>query len=128
MGNMRPAKPLGFDAVRAVGLGLPGVEEGTMYGAPALKVGKKMFACLASHTSAEPNSLVVRMDIDRRDELIAADPAAYYITDHYLHYPSVLVRLDRVGRDALSDVVRMAWRYVSARQSPRPPRSRQRAD
>lgn len=125
---MRRAQPLGFDAVRAVGLGLPGVEEGTMYGAPALKVGKKMFVCLASHSSAEGNSLVVRMDINRRDELIAADPAAYYITDHYLHYPSLLVRLERVGQEALSDLVRMAWRYVSARHPPRPPRSRQRAD
>ena len=80
---------LSFAAVRRVGLTLAGVEESTMYGAPALKVGKQMFACMASHKSAEPNALVVRMDVDRRDELIAADPAVYYLTDHYLHYPSV---------------------------------------
>ena len=34
-----------FRSVRAIGLRLPGVEEGTMYGTPALKLGKKWIAC-----------------------------------------------------------------------------------
>ena len=107
-------KTVSFDTVRELGLALPEVEEGTTYGSPALKVGGKMFACLAVHRSADPDSLVLRLDFDQRDELIAADPKTYYLTDHYVNYPVVLVRLARVRPDALRDLLLMAWRFVSA--------------
>jgi len=104
-----------FDTVRAVGLTLPGVEEGTTYGSPALKVGGKMFACMAVHRSAEPKTLVVRLEFEQRDELLAADPETYYVTDHYVDYPSVLVRLTRVHHDALPDLLRMGYRFVTTK-------------
>lgn len=104
-----------FDAVRKAGLGLPGVEESTMYGAPALKVRGKLVACMASHKSAEPGSLVVRIDFEQREELVAAEPDTYYLTDHYVGYPSVLVRLSRIRADALADLLRSAWRFVNDR-------------
>ena len=115
-----------FDTVREIGRALPNVEEGTIYGSPALKVRGKMFACLAVHRSAEPDSLVIRMDFDRRDELIAADPETYYLTPHYVDYACVLVRLPRVPHDALRDLLRMGWRFVSS-TSRRPVRPRRRA-
>jgi hypothetical protein len=102
-----------FDIVRELGLALPGVEEGTVYGSPALKVRGKMFACIAIHRSADPHSLAVRIAFDQREELIAADPKTYYLTDHYTNYPCVLVRLPHVHRDALRDLLLMAWRFVS---------------
>ena len=104
---------------------MPGVERGRTYGVPALKVGGKMFACMTSHRSAEPGSLAVRMDFDRRDELIAADSETYYLTDHYVGYPCVLVRLKRVTREALEDLLGIGYRFVSARQK-RPARRRRR--
>jgi hypothetical protein len=109
-----PRKTVSFDTVREIGLALPDVEEGTTYGSPALKVGGKMFACLAVHRSAEPGSLVICLDFNQRDELVAADPKTYYLTDHYVDYPAVLVRLARVRQDALRDLLLMAWRFVSA--------------
>lgn len=111
-----------FNRVRELGLTFPGVELGTAYGSPALKVGGKMFACIAIHKSAEPNSLAVRMDFDKRDALIAEDPRTYYLTDHYVDYPVVLVRLDRVDRDALQDLLQVGWRFMSARGRTRPGR------
>ena len=33
-------------------------------------VGSRMFACLAVHRSAEPNTLVVRVDVEQRDALL----------------------------------------------------------
>ena len=108
-----PRKRTDFDAVREMGLVLPGVVEGTTYGSPALHVDGKMFACLAVHRSAEPNTLVVRMDFDQRDELIDAEPRTYYLTDHYVDSPCVLVRLPRIGGDALRDVLLMGWRFIS---------------
>jgi hypothetical protein len=78
-----------FDAVRAIGLRLPDVEEGTMYGSPALKVRGNLLACLAVHKSAEPDTLAVRIDFGERDDLVDADPKTYYLTEHYVDYPVV---------------------------------------
>jgi hypothetical protein len=100
--------------------GLADVEVGTTYRTPALKVRGKTFACIASHRSAEPDTLVAVVSFDDREQLLEADPAAYYIKDHYLNYPSVLVRLRKIHRDALRDLLRMAWTYVSSKdRSPR---------
>ena len=113
-----------FDAVRETALGLPGVEEGTAYGSPAFKVDGKMFACLAVNRSAEPNTLVVRMAFEERDGLIAEEPKTYYLADHYVDYPCVLVRLTRVRHDALRDLLLMGWRFVSAAKSRTVPKRR----
>lgn len=110
-----PRRGLNFNAVRTIGLKLPDVEESTAYGSPALKVRGKMFVCMASHKSAEPNTLAVRMDFAQRDALVAEDPVTYYLKDHYVDYPVVLVRLSRVHEDALADLVAGAWRFVVSR-------------
>ena len=107
-----------FRTVRAIGLKLPGAEVGTTYGTPALKVGGKMFACIASHKSSEPNTLAVRMDFAQRDALIADDPETYYLKEHYVNYPVVLVRLSRVTPAAMEDLLAGAWRLVSASRRP----------
>jgi len=92
---------------------MPDVEVTTTWGAQALKVGGKMFACVAINKSAEPNSMMVRMDTAQRDLLIEEDPATYYLTDHYVAYPCVLVRMSRVSPDALRDLLLSAHRFVS---------------
>ena len=104
-----------FATVKKIGLALPDVEEGTAYGAPALKLNGQLLACMATNKAAEPNSLVIRIDFDQRDELIAAEPDVYYLKDHYVDYACVLVRLARVHPDALPDLLRMAWRFVSSK-------------
>jgi hypothetical protein len=106
---------LTFSAVEAIGRALPGVEVATMYGQPALKVRGRMLACIASHKSAEPDSLVVMMDFADRDALLEDDPGTYYVKDHYRPYPCVVVRLSRVDLDALRDLIAGAHRFVSAR-------------
>jgi len=106
-----------FTAVESIGRTLPDVEVTTMYGQPALKVRGKMFVCIASHKSAEPNTLVVMMDFPDRDALIEDAPGTYYLKDHYLNYPCILVRLLRVRPDALRDLVIGAHRFVGAEAS-----------
>ena len=123
-----PRRKTTFDDVRTIGLGLPDVEEATMYGAPALKVRGRLLACMASHKSAEPGSLVVRIDFDQRDALIADDPRIYYVKPHYEGYAAVLVRLALIDRDALRDLLRSAWRTVTAAaRKPRPSLRKPRA-
>jgi hypothetical protein len=106
-----------FDKVREIALGFPDVVEGTMYGSPAFKVRGKFFTCLASHKSAEPGTLVVRMDFEHRNELIATDPDVYYLKEHYVDYPCVLVRLSRIHPDALRDLLGGARRFVMAQKA-----------
>ena len=96
---------------------LPGVEIATAWGQPALKVQGRMFLCMASHRSAEPNSLVVMMDFPDRDALLEDDADTFYLKDHYRDYPCVLVRLARVNEDALRDLVTGAHRFVSGRST-----------
>ena len=120
------ARASSFRRVEAIGRTLPGVEVTTSWGQPALKVRGKMFACIASHKSAEPDTLVVRMDIAARDALIADDPETYYLKEHYVGYPCVLVRLSRVRADALKDLVTGAHRYVAAQRPVRKARPRRR--
>jgi hypothetical protein len=115
----------GFKAVESIGRSLPDVELTTSWGQPTLKVRGKMFACMASHSSAEPNSLVVMMDFAARDALLEDDPDTYYLKDHYVNYPCVLVRLSRIHKDALRDLLVGAHRHVSAKaRKPKKPSSR----
>ena len=96
-------------------LELPEVEESTTYGSPALKIRGQLLACIPIHKSAEPDSLAVRIDFDRRADLMAVAPDIYYLTDHYVSYPVVLVRLSRIQIDALRDLLGMAWRFATAK-------------
>ncbi|HXX21700.1 MAG TPA: MmcQ/YjbR family DNA-binding protein [Terriglobia bacterium] len=113
-----PRNTINFDTVRNIGLTLPGVEEGTAYGVPALKVHGKLLACVPAHRSAEPDSLVVRVEFDDRTELLAAAPDVYYVTDHYVGYNAVLVRLSRVNPDVLRDLLGMAYKFVTRQAAP----------
>lgn len=113
-----------FRIARRMALALDNVEEGTSYGTPAFKLGGTLFARLHQ----EGDALVVRMDFEQRTELMTADPETYYITDHYLNYKWMLVRLARVHPDALRDLLRLAWRSAAAeKRKQKPSRTRRRA-
>jgi hypothetical protein len=105
-----------FETVRSIALGLENVEESTSYGTPAFKVG----GALVARLHQDGCSLVVRTSLEERAELMAADPATYYITDHYLNYPWVLVRLSRVHPDALRDLLGGALRLAAAEKRGKP--------
>ena len=117
-----------FEDVASIGCTLDGVERTMAWGQPALKVRGQMFVCMAAHRSAEPDSLVVMMDRADRDALIADAPETYYLKQHYVDHPCVLVRLSRVRQDALRDVVVGAYQFVqhSGTRRTSSPRSRSR--
>jgi len=107
---------LGFAEVRAVALGFPEVEATRRYdGSPVLEAGGCFMAGLATHESAEPESVVVRIDPEQRRYLLEEAPDIYYLTDPYGKCPVVLVRLGSLGRDALRDLLAMAWRATMAK-------------
>jgi len=115
----RPANQLlngAFDIVRTVGLALPDVETTTKYdGSPVLKVDGMFMAGLATHPSAEPDTLVVRARLEDRERLVEDAPEIYYLTDYYRSYPLVLVRLSCLEPDALHDLLSVSWRMTRAK-------------
>ena len=117
----RPRSTIDFDTVRDIGLALPGVEESTMYGFPALKVRGKPLVCVPANRSAEPGSLAVRVDFDDRAQLLAEAPDVYYVTDHYVAYDTILVRPSLVNPEALRDLLGMAHKFVTQKATPRSP-------
>jgi len=105
-----------FATVRALGLAMPDVAAATRYdGSPQLKVGGVFMAGLATHPSAEPDSLVVRVDMEERGWLLEDAPDTYYVTDYYEKHPVVLVRLSRIDRDALREVLSISRRLALAK-------------
>ena len=105
-----------FDTVTSVGLSLPGVEATTKYdGSPVLKLGGCFMAGLATHPSTEPNTLVVRVELEQRDLLLDEATETYYITDYYRPHPVVLARLGRLEHDALHDLLSVSWRLTQTK-------------
>jgi hypothetical protein len=109
----QPALTDPFEMVRTVGLALPDVEATTKYdGSPVLKLGGAFMTGLATHHSAEPGTLVVRVGFEERAWLMEDAPETYYLTEHYRKHPVVLVRLSRIDRDALRDLLSTSWRLT----------------
>ena len=109
-----PRKTLTVGDLRKIALGLPDVEETTSHGSLAFKSRGKLFAWMPVKKSVEPNTLAIRIDFDRRTDLIAEAPEIYYLIDHYKDYPAVLIRLALIDADALRDLVGGAWQFASA--------------
>jgi hypothetical protein len=99
-----------YKRVCAIALALPGVEESTSYGTPSLKVKGKILSRL--RTEAE-GALALRCDLLDRQILLQADRNAFFVTDHYINYPMVLVRLDKVRRKELRQLIERAWRMIA---------------
>ena len=115
--NPRPSRsgktePVTFETVRKLALDLPGVVEGTSYGTPAFRAGKTLFA--RQHQDGE--TLVIRIEPDQRAMRMNADPETFYLTDHYLNYPWVLVRLAAIDVDNLRDILEESWRLVAPKR------------
>ena len=99
--------------VRHLVLDLPGIEEGTSYGMPSFKLAGKFFARLRDDDTV----LVVHLrSFEDRDGLLEHEPASFFTTDHYRNYPTVLIRLARVSKRVLSEVLMDAWRRGAPRR------------
>lgn len=90
---------------------LPGIETGTSYGTPSLRVQKKFLARIKDATT-----LVIYCPLEEKDFLKEAAPDIYYETDHYKGWPGILVRLGAVGDDELAHRIEKAWRMRAGKR------------
>jgi hypothetical protein len=96
-----------LDDVRELALALPSTIERPSYGTPGFRVADRLFARIRE----EGDVLVVWVDgLDEKEFMIAADPATFFTTPHYDGHPTVLVRMDAVGRDELAELLEASWR------------------
>ena len=117
MKRKTPPRPTAaFATVQTIGLALPGVEATTRYdGSSVLKLRGCFMAGIAAHSSAEPDTLVVRCGPEDRDALLEDAADTYYVTDYYRPYPIVLARLSQLDPDALRDLLTVSWRLTAAK-------------
>lgn len=95
-----------FGTARKLALALPEVVEGLCYGTPAFRVKRRLFARLWE----DGETLVLSADSGTREALINARPETFFVTDHYLAYDWVLVRLGQIAEPELRDLILAAWR------------------
>lgn len=92
--------------VRRLAMELPGVEEKTSYGTPAFYVRGKLFARIHEL----PGVLVLRRpSVLDREELVAAEPTKFFITEHYVGYAMVLARVAEVDDAELRELLIESW-------------------
>ena len=104
-------------------LGLPNVVEGTSYGMPAFLLNGRFLARFRDDDTV----LVLQLgSIGDRDVLMQLEPDAFFFTDHYRDYPAVLIRLAEVPKSLFGDVVKEAWKVVSAMPPKRPRKKKAR--
>ena len=104
---------LTHDDVVEIALHLPGVEEGTSYGTPGLKVRGKFLTRLRD----EDGALVVKVGtMLERDFLLSSNPTVFFITEHYREYPALLVRLDHVSEATMRELLVNSWRRVAPKK------------
>jgi hypothetical protein len=83
---------------------LAGVERGTSYGTPSLKVAGKFLA-----REKDSTTLAIRCPLAEKEMLMAAEPEFYFETDHYRGYDAILVRMDAIDDARLTARLERAW-------------------
>lgn len=98
-----------FEDARKIALAMPFVVETTSYGTPAFKARGKLFARLLP----EGDVLMVVVDPLARDALVETKPKLFFVTKHYENYPMVLIRLAKVDRALLREMLHDARRIAA---------------
>ncbi len=96
-------------------LKLKDVVESTSYGKPALKRGDKLI-----FARRDEETLSLTCSFEERAVLLAGHPETFFITDHYLNWPAVVVRLAAARKPVLQSAVKASWERAGARATRKP--------
>lgn len=105
-----------------IGSELSEVEVSTSYGTPALKVRGKAFCRLwgddergRKGPEVDGEVLVVFVDVAEKRAWIETSDGALFDQAHYHGHGAMLVKLDAVDDDLLTDVLEQSWRLKAPR-------------
>jgi hypothetical protein len=99
------------DRLRAVALGLTGVEERETWHKPTFRVGGKLFLTLGPDGS----TATMKATLDDQVALLASDPAVFSAAAYLGRYGWITVSLDRCDLDEVAALVVDAWRQTAPR-------------
>jgi hypothetical protein len=113
-----------WDDVRAIALALPGAEEIVRQGGRAWVVKRAFVWERPLRTKdleevGEQSGPILGVRVAHEAEkraLLAEDAAVFFTTSHFDGYPAILVRLDRVARARLEELILGAWAEVAPRK------------
>lgn len=126
-----------FEDVARLALALPETEETTSWGRLTWAVrsggkakpkgfvwerplSKKDQAFLtAEGADIPPNEVILGVRVDglaEKEAILAANPETTFTTPHFNGYPAVLLRLDRVDKEMLQEIITDAWLAVAPRR------------
>jgi hypothetical protein len=111
-----------WDDVRELALSHPGVEEGVSRGTAVWR-SRKLIVWdrplrqrdrdeLGDDAPDGPVLGAAVADEGEKRALVAGEPDVFFTIHHFDGYPAVLIRLDRISRERLAEVVDDAWRAV----------------
>ena len=95
-------------------LALPGVEARSSYGTPGLYAGKKFMARLRDD---DYDTMVLKpVEEDEQRFLMETQPDVFFLTQHYVGWPTILIRLSKVDPKQLEEMVEESWRRLATKK------------
>lgn len=109
-----------WDDVRRIALALPETSEGSSRDTVGWSVKKKGFVWerplrrgdLEAQGDKAPAGPILGArvpDLGAKEALLADDPQTYFTTPHFDGYPAILVRLELITIDDLTELITEAW-------------------
>ncbi|HEY8543499.1 MAG TPA: MmcQ/YjbR family DNA-binding protein [Acidimicrobiales bacterium] len=102
------------DDVRRIALSLPETTEKPWFGTPGFRVKDKGF--LRIRSEAEGGLVVWVPDEGEKEALLASEPDKFFTTPHYDGHPVVLVHLDAVDEEELTELIVESWRQKAPKR------------
>jgi hypothetical protein len=110
----------GWDDVRGIALALPETSEQLNRGNASWRVRDKLFVWerplrtpdLHALGDSAPQGPILGARVEHlvaREALLADDPDVYFTTPHFDGYAAILVQLERIGLEDLTEVIVEAW-------------------
>lgn len=102
-----------YHLIEGIGLDFPGVEAGTCYRTPALRVRNHLLTRLHDNGT----DLILKMpNVVERNLLLEAEPDTFHITEDFRDYPYVLVRLAKIDPALFAELFEEIWRQNASKQ------------
>ena len=94
-----------YDDLVERALVLPDTREDLHYGGTSVMRGDRWMLSLKK----DGETIVLKLDWESHDRLLATHPETIFKTPHYEGYPAFLVRLDLLTPDLAEELIRLSW-------------------
>ena len=102
---------------RKIALSFEGAFERTSQGGPEIRIGEDFFMRIGTR---EPDTVMLKTEtLDERDAMIEAEPALFYITDHFKTYKGLLARLSALDAKTFRALLKQRLAVIEASRKPK---------